>query len=497
MNTADIDFDPNQVPVFPVLNIEVTADGGARLNGRVLPVDPGQDPTEVAVAAAAAEARLLPGDHGAIRVRAVDATGNPHPMVVRADGAAFDLTPARPSGSHPTWWLPAAAAAITVILGAGVIVTVAVVRSNTNSTAPVAATTRAALTGAGANLPIAAPPGYGQQATWAVPVSDQVPPIPTQDGDLLAETTNGDLVLLDAQSGRTLWTGSGGGDVLHTFSGGGQSIAASDTGTTLSLWALPAKDTKTKATITPTAVARAVTVALPSQATVSYDGAAPLITLPDQTAAFVSSQGLARVDVPVGAPALAADSSSIIAAGTDGAWYDLTPGAKAVAKHLTPPAGTTGAHLLRTIAAGGTHLVGVWATATGQSTTLYDLGTGKAIASGSSPSGVDLTSADVLHQPGGNRLTLGPVLVDYGQAPAVVALGATFSPAIVTAGHIYGQVDQSPAEALITGQAVTISAISGTAPVAVIATSASTAYVAAAKVEQYLLYAVPTTGGKS
>jgi hypothetical protein len=240
-----------------------------------------------------------------------------------------------------------------------------------------------------------------------------------------------------------------------------------------------------------------VTVALPSQATVSYDGAAPLITLPDQTAAFVSSQGLARVDIPVGATALAADSSSIIAAGTDGAWYDLTPGAKAVAKHLTPPAGTTGGALVRTIAAGGTHLVAVWAISTGQAVILYDLTTGKAVANASSPAGVDLTSADVVRQAGGNRLTLGPVLIDYDSVPSVVALGATFSPTTVTAGHIYGQVDQSPAEAIITGRTATISAIPGTDPVAAIATSASTAYVPTNKVEQYLLYAVPTTGGKS
>jgi hypothetical protein len=500
VSTKPEEFDPELVPVFPVLNLQVTPEGGALVGGRALVVADGQDPTDAAIQAAAAEAQLLPGDHGAIRVRAVDAAGNVHPMVVRADGTAFDLTPPTPRvATRPTWWLPAAAFAIAVVLGAGVVTTVAVIRSDAAPAAPAGVSTPTPLVGAGANLPIPAPPGYAQQATWAVPVDPQVAPVPTADGDLLAKTTNGDLVLLDAATGRRLWSGNNGGDKLHTFVADGQSIAVSSTGQQLSLWALPDKESKA----TPGAPVDPVTVALPSQATVSYDGATPLVTLPDQTAALVTSAGLTRVDVPVGATALAATSTSVIAAGTDGFWYALTPDAQPAAKQLAAPAGTPGV-LVRTIAAGGTHLAGVWDTGTpmqpAQRVVLYDLRTGRAVADEAGTPGVDLTQAAVIHQEGGSRLTLGAVLIDYGSAAVVVDLGAAFTPKTLTNGHVYGAIDRASSDVRITGHAATFSTMTetdpGKTPVEPVATTATTAYIAANKVEKYLLYAVPSlTGG--
>lgn len=510
--TTDDSFDPAQVPVFPVLSLEVTPDGGALLGGRVLIVADGQDPTAVAVAAAAAEAALLPGDHGAIRVRAIDASGAVHAMVIRADGSTFDTTP-QIAAKHPAWWLPVMAGAAAVVLGAGIVTTVAVVRSDAVPSAPTGASTPAPLVGAGANLPIPAPPGYAQQATWAVPVDAQVPPVPTADGDLLAKNPDGDLILLDANSGRTVWSGAQGGDKLHTFTDDGQSVAATSTSQQISLWALPDKGAKA----TPNTPVDPVKVALPSQATVSYDGGAPLVTLPDQTAAFVSKGALIRVDVPVGATALTATSTSVIAAGPGDTWYTVTPGQPPVTKHLASvPAdasiyanpGPVGWSVVRTIAAGPTHLVAVWqwedaGNVLHQKVVVYDMGTGQVVASGAARDGDDLSQVPVLHQDGGAHLVFGSMFVSFTSAPVVVDLGKGFTAKTITNGHVYGQVDRSgTSDMQITGSVVTATTIpaptgdTAVLPPAPAATTVTTAYVAASKVEKFLLYAVPAlTGG--
>jgi len=499
MSTATKDFDPNMVPVFPVLNIEVTPSGGALLNGRTLVVDDGQNPTDVAVAAAAAEAALLPGILDAVRVRAVDGAGVAHNMVIRADGTAFDITPPPSAGARPAWWLPAAALAIAVVLGAGVLVTVSIVRSQATPAAPIASTP-APLPGAGSNLPIEAPPGYAQKATWAVPIDERVVPVPTPAGDLLVKTVDGDLALLDAKTGATKWSGKSGGDKLHTFASDGALIAATNTGQEISLWTLPtngAKDVHLDNA--------AVKVDLPAQSTVSYDGGAPLVTLPDQTAAFITQGVLTRVDVPIGATALTADQDSVIAVGTDGTWYALTADAEPVVKRLAAPTGSTS--LVRTIAAGPTHLAGVWATDRGQRVVLYDLTTattGRTLVSTGAPGspGVDLTDGEVIRQEGGDHLTLGAMFIDYSRTPAVVDLGAAFTPKTLTSGHVYGQIADGATDVRITGRDTAFKTTPGsdTAPVtpsAPIATTDTTAYVAAPKVEQFLLYAVPSlTGGK-
>jgi hypothetical protein len=520
MSTAHQDFDPAQVPVFPVLNLEVTPGGGARLGGRVLVVPTGQDPTAVAVAAAAAEAALLPGDLGAIRVRATDAAGNVHAMVIRADGSTFDTTP-KVAAKHPAWWLPAATVAAVVILGAVVLATVAIMRSDATpptAAAPAGGSMPAPLVGAGSNLPIPAPPGYAQQATWAVPVDSQVPPVATADGDLLAKNTDGNLILIDAASGRTRWTGKhAGSDKLHTFTSDGQTIAATSTSTQISLWALPAKDAKAA----PDTPADPITVALPSQATVSYDGGAPLVTLPDQTAAFVSNGALTRVDVPVGATALAATSTSVIAAGPGDAWYTLTPGGSPVVKHLPPvpvvlnafnsPSPDTVISVDRTIAAGPNHLVAVWQwnhVQTHQEVVVYDLGTGQIVTSRlASPGEVnDLTQVPLVRQEGGDHLVFGSQFVDFSATPTVIDIGDWFTATTLTNGHVYGKSDDwGMRDVQITGQKMGYAKlpdpVPGAAPVPVpapVATTPVAAYVTAAKVEQFLLYAVPAIpGGQS
>lgn len=497
---AEPPFDPTQVPVFPVLTLQLTEDGGARVNGRDLPVAPGQDPTEVAVAAAADEARLLPGDLGAIRVRGVDADGHVFPMVVRADGAAFDLPTPPTTGSRPRWVLPLAAGATVVALGAGV-VTFALTRGGNDAPRPRAAAV-AALPGAGANLPVLAPPGYAQRATWSVPITDRIPPIATPTRDLVAVSPGGELMLLDDLTGRRLWTGNDApsGGPLSLVVDRGRSILATATAGELTLWPLPDPRAPAPAAGKPT---DPVTIPLPPSAEVSFAGSAPLVTLPDQTAALVTQGSLARVDVPVGSTALAADADSVIAAGTSTTWYDLTPGAPAVARKLRPPPGATG-RPAQVLAAGSGHLVTVWATPGADTVALHDLATGRVVATASTAvrdgAGGQLPAGEVLRQEGGQALAVGSFLVRYGPDPAVIALPPQFTAETITTGHVYGQLDGRPADAVLTRAGAKLAATpaaAGTSPgeptesAQPFATTPDHAYLAASKVEAFLLYAVP------
>jgi hypothetical protein len=482
----DAPFDPATVPVFPVLTMELTADGGARLNGRALPVGADQDPTDVALAAAADEARLLPGDYGAIRVRGVAADGTVFPLVVCADGTVHELPTAPDRTPRPDWMLPAIAAAAAIVLAG---TTLGVVTALRPGPAPVPAVTAPTpLPGAGANLPISAPPGFAQRATWSVPITEQIAPVATSTGDLAAVSEDGDLVVLDDLTGHTLWTGHDAprSGELHVLRNQGTDVIATASTEALHLW--PIGD--------PAHGPEPVSIDLPRGAEVSFAGSTPLVTLPDQTAGLIVHGELTLVDVPVGATAVAADSDSITAVDLTGTRYDLAPGAEPVAYPLPRPAGTEG-RAVRAIGAGDRNLVVVWSVGEDQVVTLHDLSTGTEVAHASAGP-VDLTRAGVLQDPVSARMTVGPVLVTYS-TPAVLPLSAGFDPEVLTAGHIYGDLDGQRVDAVIDGNRVTVRAApdaagSGTPEAFPVVVSSTHAYVPARKLEQWLLHAVPTTG---
>lgn len=481
------EFDPALVPVFPVLTVQVTADGGALLNGRALPVGPDEDPTDVALEAAAAEARLLPGDCGAIRVRGVTADGTVFPLVVRADGSVHELPVAPQRTARPAWLLPAVAAGTVVVLAGGALGLTTLLRP---APVPTAAPITAAPPGAGANLPVHAPPGYAQRATWAVPISERVTPTSTTTGDLAVVTAAGDLVLLDDQTGRTLWTGRDAprAGELHLLRSGDVDVIAAASGTTLQMWPIEEGPAKT----------RPFSIEVPRDGEVTFEGSAPLITLPDQTAGLLDRGELTLLDVPVGANAVAADSDSIIAVDLTGTWYDVAPGEDPVAHRLPRPDGAQDS-AVRVIGAGGRHIVLVWTVGDDQVVTLHDLVTGADVAQ-ANVGRVDLIRAEVLHQPVQEQMMLGTVLIDYSSTPAVVPLMAGLTPEVLTDGHVYGDLDGDRIDAVIDGTQVTAQPATGaSAPAAdeafPVATSNTHAYVAAHKRDAFLLHALPTSGG--
>ncbi|WP_298461196.1 hypothetical protein [uncultured Cellulomonas sp.] len=497
----DAGFDPTLVPVFPVLTVELTSDGGARLNGRQLTVAPGQNPSDVAMEAAANEARLMPGDRGAVRVRGVDPGGRVFPLVVRADGAVFELPTESPAerGGRPAWLVPAITGAVALVLGGGIVGAAFAVRAETDPAPTTTAPPPLPLPGAGANLPVPAPPGYAQRATWAVPVSERVRPVATASGDVLAVRDDGDLVLFDDLTGRVLWTGQDAprSGELHLLDDTGIELAAATAGRTLLLWPLPEPAATTPA---PSLRATApVVVTLPSGARASFEGSAPLVTLQDQTAAIITQGALDLVDVPVGASAVAADSDSVLAVSIAGTLYDLVPGAEPVERTLARPPGPD-PRPVRSIGAGADHVIVVWAAGDQQWVVLHDVSTG-AIASYAATD-TDLTRAKSVRQQGAGRLTVGHVLVTFDGATDAVALPAELQPEVVTTGHVYGDLEREPVDVSTDASRAVVEQIpvdelaTPDSPTPFpIATSPSHAYVTASKVEQYLLHAVPSTGG--
>ena len=71
---------------------EITDDGQATVYGRPITVPDDLTPAAAALAAAAAEAALIPGTADIVRVAATDPSGTTWPLAVTADGRVLQLT---------------------------------------------------------------------------------------------------------------------------------------------------------------------------------------------------------------------------------------------------------------------------------------------------------------------------------------------------------------------------------------------------------------------
>lgn len=488
-------FDPNQVPIYPVLTIEL-ADTGPTLNGRAVPVPEGVSPEQAAVAAAAREVHTMPGVH-AVRVNARTATGTGYRIVIDADGQVWELPEPDQARRRPPWLRPVVVACAAVVL-CGTAAAALSGRTPPRTSRPPAVPAPATVggpVGAGANLPRTPPPGYAARAVWSVALDARTDPLVTTAGTIIAVAEHDKLVRLDPATGNITWTGrlpSGiNSPTLHLSSVAGVPVLATTQGQKLYTWRLPAPDQPASAGQTPD-VPQAI--GLPREGVVSFDGTSPLVTLPDQTAAVLTSSGTQQLDLPIGATALTADGTAVLAADSTGRWWHLTPGQQATAPlSMSPPAGAAAAPL-RVLPVGSAHLAGIWATAGGQTVVLYDAATGQPTAQ-AAVTDLDLTHAAVIRQTDSPRLTLGPVLIDP-TTPAVIPLAAGIAPSAVTAGHVYATANRQWLD-------ITTTTTGGAAPARQIATDdppalprgivagpPSQALVVADKVDHRLLYAL-------
>lgn len=82
-----------EIPAWPVVPIELGADGSARVEGDPVPVAAGEDPRAAAVRVVAATARIIGRP---VRAEAREADGTTWPLIVTPDGAVVPAGPGRP-----------------------------------------------------------------------------------------------------------------------------------------------------------------------------------------------------------------------------------------------------------------------------------------------------------------------------------------------------------------------------------------------------------------
>ncbi len=475
-------LDPKTVPAFPVVNLAMAVDGAVTVDGRPVEVAPGQTPAAAGVAAVAELVRDQ--DLGAVRVRAAAPEGV-FQMVVSADGEAIDTTPPPPAprGPRPRLLLGiGAAAGCVVVLGAATVGVLAIADEADQPPAQTQTATPEPLPGAGANLPVATPPGFASRATWAVPVDPRSTPLVRDDGSVVVTTPSGDLNMLDPATGRTRWTGTGARGALALSEVQGRHVVAATSSSELHLWPLDVTDP-----------ARTPAVDLPltaRRAEVTHLGSSPLVTLENQTVAVFDGEGLVRRDVPVGADPVLARHDGIVAVGDD-AWWLITADADPVRHALPRPDGASGAPLAVSAADDAT-LVITWPVAGPTDlAALVDIATGR-ITAQAAVDDAAIGADDVpLHDPTGQTMTLGTLFVDYSPEPAILEL-PDITPTAVHGHTILGTVGRAAAvlEAGDDEPRIYDESTSATAPLAV---TDDYAYVMADKVDQTLLYAVPRT----
>lgn len=300
------DFDPAQVPVFPVITVEVVEQRQLLVDGRTEQVPDDQSVTDAAVAAAAAAIRRRGFEH--CRVAAV-LDGITYPMVVGADGSRYDTAIAttrrqrnQGRGADGRGWV----VPVAVMVLASITAMVAVVTFNQFQGRPQATPAPVAQPGP-TELPVLPPDGWSTHAAWAVPsASSPKTRVLPLEGRVLAVAASGELTAFDAATGIAVWhTELPGGNAVagpvRTLVDGVESVAVV---TTRHLLWWPADE------LAPGVVSR---VELPERAEVTFSGASPLVTLPDQHAAVIDAGQLSDRVIPAGATGIRADGRTVTA----------------------------------------------------------------------------------------------------------------------------------------------------------------------------------------
>jgi outer membrane protein assembly factor BamB len=486
-------LDPETVPRYPVIPLEVTEDDQVLVNGQPIEIPDGMTPFQAGIAAVAAEAAIMPGHVDAVRVAAT-ANGATWPLIVTADGQIVDLTPP-PARPRPPWLLPLVAALVTVLL-AGVGLVVVKSLSSRNRTQVTAPAPPAPLTpiGAGANLPVPPPPGHSTRAVWSVRLDPQTDPVSTSDGRILAKLATGQLALLDPATGTTLWVGQDPprtGD-LHFAQMQGQSMASANTTLEVTVWPMP--PLPAPGTVPPTTgTAKGAAIRLPERGRLTWAAGAPFAVLPDQTAAILTTAAVTLLDVPVGADAVATDGDIVLAVDPTGLWWHLTPGQPLPAARRLAPAqrGTTA---VRVFALGVDRVLAVWEAPDGnQVAAVHGLPSGAPSAVVRLPAGVTIDRERPVSDASGTTTAVGPVLAHPDGRLNLLEVRRVTS---ISGGHVYGRHRDR-------NELVDIDISSGTPrpgapitsesiPVGIVPTpSGPLALVPANKLGERLLYALP------
>lgn len=508
------EIDPDSVPDWPHPVVAVRPDG-IDIDGQSVDLPPGLEPSsgearQFALRAVAARYAEL---NRPFKVRARDPDGTGWDLILTPDGsvAPASAEPAehpgrktpRPRGgrsrARPRSGARAGGAsdkrrglvavgaflAAVVVLGAG-----AFALTHPRGGNVVRPGHTEAATPSPGNIPVPPPPGYRSRADWVVPATEdtdvaggnhQVAVI--GDHEVAFMNGDGDLDVRDSGTGVLRWKAklplNSSGD-LHATTIDGHSVLALGEGTSLLYWRLD----------DPQHIEH--TVELPDGAETSFAGPSPLVVLPDQTAAYVVGDNAKLVDVPIGARAVSSTGSSILAVNGKGQLWTLRSrgAAPPPPTQLHPP--KKGARLLRaTPVPSGMFLV-AWKYGSTRMVVLYqsaggpELGRKPLLDDSLDPaagpdSDVNFTSDD------GSVVTMGDMVVFPNVPSANVISG--LSPATVVNGHVYG-TDQTGAWVDVTAKGRKKVAGQSSIPAAV---DGDDAFVVTQKLDQTLLYALPSS----
>lgn len=335
-------FDPAHVPPFPVLTLHLDEMAETvTLDGAPVEPAPGQD---VRVAGIAAVVRQLNERQlEAVRVRVTTPGEDAWRMVVTADGEAHDTTPtdesdARKALTRRRLLMGGGALALLGLTGAGA--AVAVPRLLTSKAPP-----PWQVPGAGAQVPVAAPPGFTGTARWAVPVGRASDVCALSSGHIGTVSEDGVLTLRHPDTAQPQWSGTGAPDAINgarRISWDGQDSIGVATPTQLTLWPLAASTTPA----TPT------THRIEQGQRVELEGPAPFIELTDWFVDLPAAQlGTRRITIPAGTRAALREQN--------GTLHTIGP---ARVDHLNPQGTKTGEHRLSMNESPAQMPVGVWAT---------------------------------------------------------------------------------------------------------------------------------------
>lgn len=480
------EFDPSTVPPFPVITLQLHDDDTVTVDGRPVEIGMDQAPTEAGIEAVTD--RVIADGLRAVRVRATSPDGTRF-MVVTDQGKAYPLAIAanteKKAPSRAARAVVIGAAAL-VVLGGVAGATAFAIATSQSQPAPSPSWTPP---NAGANLPVPAPPGYGQAASWAVEVNKSIAPVMVDGSRIALVDTTGALTVLDTDTGKPVWNGSGRVDAqggIHVSTVEGTPVLTTSSSSTISLWALD----KTATTVEP------VIIKTGTRATVTYLGSAPLIDLGSQTIALIVNGALTRVDVPVTATPVMATTSGAIAANS-AHWWNLSADTQPIEHDMPNPQGV-GAQPTLISAADDDHLIVLWPGTNSSSGTaaLVRLSDNTIVAEASVPTH-SIDARDIpIRSTTGQSVVLGSLYVDYGPNPRLVSV-PNLRPAAVHGSTIYGTVSSAPVSATLSGDAFTITpftAVKGVATAVPAAVTDTQAFVIAKKVEDTLLYALPRQG---
>ena len=362
------DFDPDTVPRYPVLVLEVTTVTNddtsdahlsyqVRLNGQPVPIptEPTtghEDDTDLEHAfdaAVTAAARFIAARNWpAARVNAVGPDGERWPMIIGPRGERHDLTTPPSTPRRPRWFLPTVAALIAIAVAVavvGIALRPSTARTATEPSPPVPPTAQPA------ELPVLPPAGSTTHARWTYgPLADATSLAVGPTSGILVRTPD-QLTLLDPTTGQSTWSAPAGSSTTGPWSTTIDTVPVVVTVDDTTLTWRPWHD-----------LSQAHAVELAENTTAKALSGGMLLLQPDQRAQLLTSTGTTNRLIPAGATPVGIENTTLLASNGRQLWRldDDAPQTPAPSNLQPPAAGAQPSTATPVWKAG--HLLSIWTT---------------------------------------------------------------------------------------------------------------------------------------